>query len=135
MAKIPLRLEEIIDGEALRRELDALAESRGGDGSSAEVRTQVRQVLKERLAQGCACAERMLEEDGGGTACAQRLSHLMDEVIRSLYDFAATHVYRSTNPSAAERMAIVAVGGDGRGAPPPRPPNDPAFLLPHKENP
>ena len=27
-------------------------------------------------------------EDGGGTACAARLSHLMDEIIRALYDFA-----------------------------------------------
>ena len=135
MAKIPLRLEEIIDGEPLRRELDALAESRGGDGSSTEVRTQVRQVLKERLAQGRASAERMLEEDGGGTACAQRLSHLMDEVIRSLYDFATTHVYRSTNPSAAERMAIVAVGGYGRGTLAPGSDIDLLFLLPYKQTP
>ena len=54
-------------------------------------------------------------EDGGGTACAARLSHLMDEIIRALHDFAVTHVYRAKNPSAAERMAVVAVGGYGRG--------------------
>src|ERR671936_476263 len=101
MAKIPLRLEEIIDGEALRRELSALAESR----------------------------------DGGGTACAQRLSHLMDEVIRALYDFATTHVYRSTNPSAAERMTIVAVGGYGRGTLAPGSDIDLLFVLPYKQTP
>ena len=34
-------------------------------------------------------------EDGGGSACAARLSHLMDEIIRALYDFAVAHVHRT----------------------------------------
>ena len=39
MAKIPLRLDEIVDGEVLRRDLSALAEK--GDGDSAKVRAAV----------------------------------------------------------------------------------------------
>jgi [protein-PII] uridylyltransferase len=135
MAKIPLKLDELIDGDALRRELTALAEKSAGDGSSAETRAAALQILKERIADGRKTAETMLMRDGGGIACAERLSHLMDEIIRALYDFAVTHVYRSKNPSTAERMAIVAVGGYGRGTLAPGSDIDLLFLLPYKQTP
>ena len=94
---------------ALRRDLTVLSEKPNSDGSSVAVRAAVLQMLKDRIAAGRKIAERMLMEDGSGTACAERLSHLMDEIIRALYDFTVTHVYRAKNPSTAERMAIVAV--------------------------
>jgi [protein-PII] uridylyltransferase len=135
MAKIPLKLDEIVDGEALRAALAALTEPHGGDGSRAEVRKAVIALLKGAIEEGRRCAEGMLSADGSGTACAERLSHLMDELIRILYDFAVTRVYRAQNPSAAERMAIVAVGGYGRGTLAPGSDIDLLFLLPYKQTP
>ena len=93
MAKISLKLDELIDGEALRRDMTALTATTAGDGSGQATRAAVLQILKGRLADGRKVAEAMLKEDGGGTACAARISHLMDEIIPVSY----THLTLPTN--------------------------------------
>ena len=74
-----------------------------------------------------------LEADHSGRRCAAGLSHFQDELIRVLYDYTVAHVYRATNPSDAERMAIVATGGYGRALLAPGSDIDLLFLLPYKQ--
>ena len=56
MAKLPLRLDELIDGEALRRDLTALTADTQGDGSSPAVRSAVLMTLGANVTQEMAQA-------------------------------------------------------------------------------
>ncbi|MAB00515.1 MAG: [protein-PII] uridylyltransferase [Stappia sp.] len=135
MTKSQDPFDGLIDADALRHRLTALTAESDGDGSGTAIRGQVLAELKAVMRDARALVEERLFEDGGGTLCAQRLSHVQDEVLRVIYDFAIHHVYRVKNPSAAERMSIVAVGGYGRGTLAPGSDVDLLFLLPYKQTP
>jgi len=126
--------EAPIDGASLGAELTALAGGRKGTLSAAD-RAAIVNRLKAVMAEGRAGAERQLSSDGRGGACAHRLSDLQDAIIRAIHDFAVQNVYPSDNPTASERMAIVAVGGYGRGTLAPGSDVDLLFLLPYKQTP
>ena len=61
MAKVPLKLEQLIDGAALRSALEQLAA--GEDAGAPTTRAAVLQLLKERIGSGRQIAER--HADGG----------------------------------------------------------------------
>ncbi|POF32969.1 [protein-PII] uridylyltransferase [Roseibium marinum] len=128
-------LAEIFDSAALRARLTALTSESDGDGSDSKVRAAVLAELKTDVKTARDKVEALLNEDGGGLACARRLSFVQDELIRVIYDFALHHVYRVKNPSAAERMAVAAVGGYGRGTLAPGSDIDLLFILPYKQTP
>jgi [protein-PII] uridylyltransferase len=124
-------IAELFDAAAVAADLAALAEVHRG--RERELRNAVTQRLKAALGAGRAEAERRLREDRHGRRCAERLSFMQDEVIRVLFEFAGRYLYPSLNPSEAERMAIVATGGYGRGLLAPGSDIDLLFLLPYKQ--
>ena len=127
----PPELSDLLDAPAIAAELEKLAALHAG--RDREMRNAVAQHLKAALVQGRAKAEQLLLADRHGRRCAERLCHMQDEIIRILFELAEKHLYPAQNPSKAERMAIVATGGYGRGILAPGSDIDLLFLLPYKQ--
>ena len=121
------------DAGEVGRELMAFIEAQ--NGQAQEARPAVLDKLKQLLRNARTEADRQLAADGKGRRCAEGLSAFQDELIRLVYDYTVANVYRATNPSDAERMAIIATGGYGRGLLAPFSDVDLLFLLPYKQTP
>src|SRR5271167_3784318 len=121
---------ELIDGAAIVAHLKGLAAAHAG--RERELRAAVARRLKSALTQARARAEELLLKDRHGRRCAERLSQTQDEIMRILFEFAAEALYPPQVHSQAERMAVVATGGYGRGLLAPGSDIDLLFVLPYK---
>ncbi|PPQ14599.1 UTP--GlnB (protein PII) uridylyltransferase, GlnD [Bradyrhizobium shewense] len=124
-------VDDRFDTARITAAVDALAEKH--QGREDAFRTAMAQLLKAELIAARAAAQEILLKDRHGRRCAERLCHVQDEIIRILYSAATRHLYRSPIPSGAERMAVVATGGYGRGLMAPESDIDLLFILPYKQ--
>src|SRR5258707_5391138 len=127
-----LKQREILDRRALG---EALAQLAVLPDTAAGGRGPVVAQLKAALAFGYDEIRRRFEAGAAGAQAVREQCFLMDQLIRALHDFTMTHVYPLANPTSGEHLAIVAVGGYGRGELAPHSDIDLLFLLPYKLTP
>ncbi|MFO1079868.1 MAG: [protein-PII] uridylyltransferase [Reyranellaceae bacterium] len=122
-----------------RRELEAALQALIEDlpTGNEPPRADVLAILRQALADGRQEIRRRFEQPGpqrnDGALVLTSTSFLMDQLIRVLFDFADQRVYPAANPSAAERLGVVATGGFGRGELAPLSDIDLLFLRPYKQ--
>src|SRR3984957_9110015 len=124
------RQREIIDRRALMAALSGLAVD-----SSPPDRAPIAALPREALNHGRAEVQARFDAGGSAGHCVTEQCFLVDQLIRTLFDFVTEHIYPLANPTQGEKLAVVAVGGYGRGEMAPYSDVDLLFLLPYKRTP
>ncbi|TVV75813.1 [protein-PII] uridylyltransferase [Sphingomonas solaris] len=114
---MPARFETLPNRRAIidRRVIaDALGSIPAGD--AAAMRQAATPVLRGALDRGRAeIAGRLAAHPTRGHDVAASYAFLTDQLLRLIYDFTTLRLYPQNNPTAAERLTLMAVGGYGRG--------------------
>ncbi len=114
-----------------RRQATARVQEAIADAPAEERRLAVAMALRKMLDDGRAEIRRRIRANPGrGMELAAAQSFLIDQILRMAFDATTQQLYRLDNPSTAERICLVAVGGYGRAEMAPWSDVDIMFLAP-----
>ncbi|MDI1296818.1 MAG: [protein-PII] uridylyltransferase [bacterium] len=121
----------IIDRRAISDSITAQALAHRGDPMG--LRAIIVKELKNALEEGRLEVARRLEaKPTRGRESVTAFAFLIDQILRLLYDATTHHLYPAGNRSTGERIAMIAVGGYGRGEMAPHSDVDIGFITPRK---
>ena len=93
-----------------------LADAIGALPGGSDLTPRATAILRDALAAGRAeIAARVAAEPNRGRAHAAAYAFLTDQIVRLAFDFITERIFPNPNPTTAERVALVGLGGTGRG--------------------
>ena len=125
----PAQQRAIIDRKALAERFDEIVQRDG----LPQARVAIVAELQQALALGrTEIANRLRAHPSKGYRAAQEQAFLVDQLVRLIYDYVVQYLFPINNRTVSERIAILAVGGYGRGEMAPFSDVDIAFVTPYK---
>jgi len=126
-----VRQRAIFDRRVIAETIVKLVEAHG-----QKARPHIITTLRNAIEKGRGeLAQRLADKPSAGHECTAGHAFLTDQLLRVMYDHVTAHIYPAPNRTAAERLAVLAVGGYGRSEMAPQSDIDIAFITPMRRAP